>query len=169
MQITQQDYEVYARVYAGRIFDGSQVLLHTAELLADGSIVGPHAYEAKACPECFSTCTHGEQLTPEEIDAAKASGKKLSSECPVCIGSTDPDAWNQFLNSIGFSAYRGMAPAMHYVPTREGGIRAIGERKTVAKGGSAQIEEVDAQSPVARDDMQARSKPRAKTESDEKE
>lgn len=137
VKLTQQDFEQYERVYGGRIFDGSQVLLDTSsyEVLSDGSKVGPHAFEAKACPECFPTCSHGEQLTAEEITAAWESGKKLSSDCPACTCSTDPKEWDRFLKDIGFSQYRGMQPAGLYLPTREGGVHALGQRKTLVTGG----------------------------------
>ncbi len=154
VKLTQLDFDLYQKVYAGR-----QHLLWGNSVLPDGSNVGPYPYQAKACPECYPTCVHGEQLTEEEIAAAWKSGTKLSSECPVCVGSTDPHAWNQFVNSIGFSAYRGMNPADLYIPTREGGVHALNQhRKFTTGGGSEQMEDVDARSQIARDDMDARGK-----------
>ncbi len=162
VRLTQTDFDLYQRVYAGR-----DHLLWGNTVLPDGSNVGPHPYQAKACPECTPTCAHGEQLTPKEIAAAKESGKRRSSECPVCVGSTDAKKWNQFMNRIGYGMYRGMNPADLYISTLEGGLHALGQRKTVALGSSAQIEEVDAQSPVARDDISARAINTKETENEE--
>jgi len=145
MKLTQTDVAEYDAVYGGHIF------------LFPNNEIGPAPFSAKACVECRPFCEHGEDLTPQEIAIAKQSGRALSVQCPVCCSSTDPNEWSLFLRRIGFSEYRGMSPAMHYIPTSDGGVHGLGQKKNfIRAGGSKQIEHADAQSKT-RSDMDAKS------------
>jgi len=145
MKLTQTDVAEYDAEYGGHIF------------LFPNNEIGPAPFSAKACVECRPFCEHGEDLTPQEIAIAKQSGRALSAQCPVCCSSTDPNEWSLFLRRIGFSEYRGMSPAMHYIPTSDGGVHGLGQKKNfIRAGGSKQIEHADAQSKT-RSDMDAKS------------
>jgi len=137
MKLTQTDVAEYDAVYSGHIF-----LLNPSTNEA-----GPAPFSAKACVECRPFCGHGEDLTRQEIAVAKQSGRALSAQCPVCSSSTDPNDWKRFLRDIGFSEYRGMSPAKFYIPTREGGVHAIGQQKNfvLADDLKEKCEEMDEQ------------------------
>jgi hypothetical protein len=133
VKLTLADVETYEQVYGGHLFQ-----------FANGD-VGPQPFYASACAECSPFCGHGEGLTTQEIASAKASGNRLSLTCPVCVCSTDPVQWNQFLKRIGFSEYRGMSTAKFFVETREGGVIGLGQQKNfVRAGGSKEMDQTDA-------------------------
>lgn len=132
VKLSTADVEMYEAVYAGHVFQ------------FDDGKVGPQPFHASACVECRPLCEHGEGLTDQEIAFTKTSGSRLSLTCPVCVCSTDPVQWDQFLKRIGFSEYRGMSPASFYVETPEGGVLNIGQQKNFVRVGSAEIEKTDA-------------------------
>ena len=146
VKVTQKDWDTYQRVYEGHCF------LNKATDEAE-----PYPYFANDCPECNPTCMHGEQLSADEIKFAKEFGMRFCNECPACTGSTSQKDWDELLARMGFAKDRGISPAVHYVPTREGGVVPLGQAKNLVNvGGIEELDEVDASRDVSRSDLPAR-------------
>jgi hypothetical protein len=110
------------------------------------------AFSSEECLRCYPICDHGEPMNNNDVEG----GKRFSSVCPACTGSTDKESWDKYLGLRGLGMERGQYPSEVAFTAEDGTALILRKGKKYITGGrSEELDETDAHS-INRDDMPAR-------------